>query len=151
MKRHPALHDLARDHHHALVHSLNIKRAETAEQLREAAVALVKLWNDDLIFHFREEEEVLLPVISRHGSPTDNADIRRMLDDHAYLRDGLRRLEKAIVSGQDLADLVRDLGQRLESHARLEDRTIFGWIESLLTDIELDELAGLSAEFRRKV
>jgi hemerythrin-like domain-containing protein len=151
MKRHPALHDLARDHHHALVHSLGIKRAETPEQLSEAAHALVQLWHEDLIFHFREEEEVLLPLISRHEPPTENSDIRRMLDDHAFLRDGLRRLEKATASDEEFTDLARELGLRLEEHARLEDRIVFGYVESLLSDAELDELGELSAEFRRKL
>jgi hemerythrin-like domain-containing protein len=149
MKRHPALHDLARDHHHALVHSLNIKKAETIEDLKKAALALVRLWRDDLVFHFREEEEVLLPLLSRHQSPSENTDVRCMLDDHAFLRDGLRRLERALASEQEFAELARELGRRLEQHARLEDRIVFGYVESLLTDVELDELAELSARFRR--
>jgi iron-sulfur cluster repair protein YtfE (RIC family) len=148
MKRHPALHDLARDHFHALVCAQRIRKATTDDELKEAAMALIKLWREDLVYHFREEEEVLLPVLSRHFSPSDDPDIRRMLDDHARLRDGFRRLCQEVDGDLDCMKLLKELGEQLEAHARLEDRIVFGRLESLLTESELQEVARLSAEFR---
>lgn len=148
MKRHPALTDLARDHFHALRCSQRIRKATTDEEIQSAAEALAALWRDDLIHHFREEEEVLLPILSRHINPSDNIDIRRMLDDHAFLRDGLRRLDKDLQTRHlDLSQL-KILGERLEQHARLEDRIIFTLCEQMLTEGELEEIASLSHHFR---
>jgi hemerythrin-like domain-containing protein len=67
----------------------------------------------------------------------------RVLTEHVDLR---RR-------GQDLehsADLdpsaLRELGERLESHIRFEERELFPMIERALPD---DELTGLGAAFAR--
>jgi predicted enzyme related to lactoylglutathione lyase len=150
MKRHAALADLARDHFHALSCAQRIRKAQTGPEKLAAAGALVKLWNEDLIHHFREEEEVLLPLLSRHGSPTDHPDVRRMLDDHAFLRDGLRRLEAGLLAAEDCRELAELLGARLEEHARLEDRIIFGHLEQCLSEVELAELGRLSQQFRAR-
>ena len=150
MKRHAALTDLARDHFDALFCAQRIRKAETPEKLREAGNALVALWNDALIFHFREEEDVLLPIVARYGPPCEHPDIRRMLDDHAFLRDGLRRLEKALQSAEDCRELILVLGARLEEHARLEDRIVFGYLEERLSEEDLAEVGQLSHEFRTR-
>lgn len=150
MKRHAALRDLARDHFHALVCAQALRKAVTAEETEEAARALVHLWNEDLIYHFREEEEVLLPILSRYGPPSEDPDVRRMLDDHALLRDGLRSLEMLLTSGGDYESLAIDLGQALEAHARLEDRMIFGRMEECLSEADLEEVAKLSREYRER-
>lgn len=149
MKRHEALQDLARDHFHALVCAQKIRKAETAEQLREATNSLIRLWKDDLIYHFREEEEVLLPVLSRHINPSDDPDIRVMLDQHARLRAGMRKLEISVEENEEYEQLARNLGQLLNDHARLEDRIIFGRLESLFTDQDLRDVADWSREARK--
>lgn len=148
MKRHPALTDLARDHFHALACSQTIRKARDPEELRRAGEALVKLWNDDLIHHFREEEEVLLPILSRHGPLLRDERLRQMVEDHAVLRDGCRRLRSRLAGDIDSGELIRELGARLEAHARLEDREIFGLLEATLSDEELTEVANLSQQFR---
>ena len=148
MKRHEALQDLARDHFHALVCAQKIRKAETAAQLREATYALIHLWKDDLIYHFREEEEVLLPVLSRHIKPSDDPDVRSMLDQHAQIRAGMRKLEDLVERDAEYEPLVRSLGQLLNDHARLEDRIIFGRLEALFTDQDLQDVADCSREAR---
>lgn len=150
MKRHAALADLARDHFHALVCAQNIRKAQTPQELAQAGAEMVKLWNEDLIDHFQEEEEVLLPVLSRYGPPSENPDVRQMLDDHAFLRDGLRRLEAGLAARRDCRELTLQLGRRLDQHARLEDRVIFGFLESTLSDEDLADVARLSRTFREQ-
>jgi uncharacterized glyoxalase superfamily protein PhnB len=108
------------------------------------------LWNDDLVYHFREEEEVLLPILSRYGAVTDDPDVRAMLEDHARLRDGLRRLQILLEAGEEHSDLARDLGSALETHVRLEDRIIFGRLEQSLSDSDLEEIGRLSREHRER-
>lgn len=149
MKRHEALQDLARDHFHALACAQKIRKAETAEQLEAASNALLKLWKDDLVYHFREEEEVLLPVLSRHISPTEDPDVRLMLDQHARLRAGMKKLQDLVEQDETDEEFVRSLGQLLNDHARLEDRIIFGRLESLFSEKDLQDVADWSREARQ--
>lgn len=148
MKRHPALTDLARDHFHALRCALFIRKAETDQELQTAARELSGLWKDDLIHHFREEEEVLLPILSRRVGLAGNTEVQTMLEDHAYLRDGLRRFCARLEAGELDVSQLRELGGRLDRHARLEDRIVFTLCEERLTCEDLDEVAALSLEFR---
>ena len=148
MKRHEALQDLARDHFHALVCAQKIRKAETAAEFRDATDALLRLWRDDLIYHFREEEEVLLPVLSRHINPSDDPDVRLMLDQHAQLRAGMRKLEAMVEKGEPYKRLATSMGQLLNDHARLEDRIIFVRLESLFTEQDLQDVADWSREAR---
>lgn len=150
MKRHQALQDLARDHFHALVCAHKIRKAETTEKLREASQALINLWQEDLIYHFREEEEVLIPVLSRHIRPSEDPDVRLMLDQHAQLRNQMRLLLNLWERGEEYEDLVRTVGELLHDHARLEDRIIFGRLESLFTQQDLKDVADWSLALRKE-
>jgi hypothetical protein len=69
MKRSSALAPASRDHHHALVVAVQLRRVTpyTAEQARDAFLAY---WREDGHEHFREEEEVLLPAYGRHAQTT---------------------------------------------------------------------------------
>lgn len=147
MQRHPALHDLSRDHFFALQCAREIRLAcESGDPHRvaEAGRALAHLWEADLAHHFREEEEVLLPLLARHGPLTERPEIRRMLDDHAWFRDRL--------SGPPPDRLgLAEIGQRLHDHARLEEREIFPMVERVLTEADLDDCARRSAQFRLRL
>lgn len=150
MKRHQALQDLSRDHMFALrvAHHIDqaVRRIENGPSLDEATSELIEAWPDDLRWHFREEEEILLPLIARHQPPTELPEVRVMLDDHAFLRDAIERL--LLMDAPD-AEFVGELGRRLHDHIRHEERVLYPVIEKLLDPSELDELEAASAAFRR--
>jgi hypothetical protein len=132
VKRHPALEQLSRDHHHALVVAQALKRADDAS----AAIArdrFLAYWRSDGRDHFREEEEILLPGCAGFidaGHPL----IARVLTDHVRIR----HLADRLASDDDTPlDVLHDLGQRLERHVRLEDRELFPLIEDSLPEPEL--------------
>src|SRR5215471_1741993 len=88
MKRHKSLYPLSHDHHHALVQArqLNLASAQTAQNAsREAAEQFVAFWEDDLQNHFRQEEEILLPVLEKYA-PQECAEIRETLRQHSEIR-----------------------------------------------------------------
>ena len=64
MKRHPSLRTLSDDHHGGLVWARRLRRAAAGEGDPPAEVAreFLRFWDTDTTLHFREEEEVLLPV-----------------------------------------------------------------------------------------
>ena len=134
MKRHPALEQLSRDHHHALVVAQRLKRADgaTAAQAREAFLAY---WDADGRAHFREEEEVLLPACAGHLD-VEAPLVARVLTDHVTIR----HLAGRLAAGDRALDLVHVLGLRLERHVRHEERELFPEIERVLPDAELETL-----------
>lgn len=134
MKRHPALEQLSRDHHHALVVAQRLKRAQasTADEAREA---FLDYWTSEGRAHFREEEEILLPTLARFTDP-DQPVVTRVLLDHVRIR----RLAAELADDSPLAQL-HTLGAELQQHVRREERDLFGVIEETIPEIELLELA----------
>ena len=130
MKRHPALQELSRDHHHALVVAHRLKRAD-ATSANEARGLFLEYWECDGRTHFREEEEVLLPSLARFAE-LDQPIIARVLLDHVCIR----RLADDVVADALVEDL-HTLGTELEQHVRREERELFPLIERSLPEPEL--------------
>lgn len=153
MTRHPALQDLSRDHLHALVQARSIRRAIDLDPAELDPVAVLRdllvFWDDDAALHFREEEEVLLPIVARHTPPSTDEALRRMLDDHAWFRDTIVLLRRGFEAGEVHADLLGAFGRRLSDHVHLEERVIFDAMQERLTDRDLGDLAERSLAFRR--
>jgi hemerythrin-like domain-containing protein len=85
---------------------------------------------------------LLLPAFARHTGVDDPA-IVRVLTEHVGLRGRGQDLERS--ADPDPATL-RELGERLESHIRFEERVLFPMIEEALP---VDELERLGAAFAR--
>ena len=143
MKRHRSLHPLSEHHHHVLVIALEISRASRASEddraagLRRAAASLLRFWEQSGRTHFREEEEELLPAYGRHVRLDEDADVMRMLADHAQIRAGMHDLKEMLDANRLGADRVIALGQLLHDHVRLEEDNIFPRIEKVLQEDEL--------------
>lgn len=153
MKRDEALADFSRDHLPALRQAKYLREAGTEEgeqTPREAAEGFLAFWEDHAALHFIEEEVVILPILSRLGSVTDDENIARMLDDHAWLRDRVTDLRTALEGGEDLEGLVRVVGDRLKQHAEMEEQEIFEDLQERLTDDQLKDLHARSIDFRRE-
>ena len=69
MKRTAELRGLSEDHHQGLVQARRLRRAALGEGVdqTETSGAFLDFWQKDTSAHFRKEEEVLLPVLARHG------------------------------------------------------------------------------------
>jgi len=149
MKRHQALRDYSRDHLFALRAAHKVEQAvrglKGGPSLSQAALHLARTWDPDLIWHFREEEEILLPRAMRHIKLSRSADLQAMLEDHAWLRGALMELAEQVPSACPVREELAELGRRLHDHIRLEERRIFPAIEKMLSE---DELAGLGRASR---
>jgi hypothetical protein len=139
MNRHPALAELSRDHHQALVVARDLRRASPV-RTAGPATAFLAFWAADCRDHFRLEEEILLPAYAMHGAP-DHPAVVRMLIDHMVIR---RDVE--LVSGGASAPELRQLGEALASHMRLEERHVVPLVEEALSMSELDRLGCRLAE-----
>ena len=137
VKRHPALQQLSRDHHHALVVAQRLKRADEANG-HEARDGFLAYWNDEGRHHFRQEEEILLPACAEYLDVQQPV-VGKVLTDHVLIRH-----LADLVSGEDpQPTLLRDLGSRLEQHIRCEERELFPLIEQSIPDAELRRLVEL--------
>jgi hemerythrin-like domain-containing protein len=132
MKRHPSLHPLSQHHHFALIQALGMRRAaEAPAEKRAAAVErqaekFVRFWHKSGHVHFREEEEVLLPAYARHTRLDRDAEVMRILADHAEIRAAVRDFEQRLAAKIPIeAEKIGRLGKLLHDHVRLEENEVF--------------------------
>src|SRR5215469_14550509 len=125
MKRHPSLHPLSQHHHFALIQALEMRRAaEVPTEKRATAVTrqaekFVRFWHKSGQVHFREEEEVLLPAYARCTRIDRDADVVRLLGDHAEIRAAVADFEERLAAKAPIsADEIARLGKLLHDHVR---------------------------------
>jgi mannose-6-phosphate isomerase-like protein (cupin superfamily) len=129
---------LSHDHHHGLVLARRLRRAGSEDERRRAAEAFVSFIEGEGGDHFREEEDLLFPLVV---APLDGSPelVERATLDHVHLRAAAVRLRRS----QELpdAEALRALGNRLEAHIRLEERDLFPLAERVVPEPELEVLS----------
>jgi hemerythrin-like domain-containing protein len=84
---------------------------------------------------------VLLPVLARHGGDLGEQPILQMLTQHARIRGLAMQLSDELEQSKVREDTLRNLGEQLEAHIRLEERRVFPLIEQTLPERALQEVA----------
>ena len=143
MKRHTSLRQFSDDHHKGLVNARRLRRTASGEGGNPAGAArdFFEFWQRDTSRHFRKEEEVLLPVLTRYGEDLDQRSILQMLTQHALIRSLAMQLSDELEQDEVRKDTLRSLGEQLEAHIRLEEREVFPLIEETLPEHALQEVA----------
>src|SRR5215211_5750243 len=118
MKRHPALVPLSHDHHHALVEARRLRRAVDTPESAAAATAFLRFFADETVRHFREEEELLFPSVLEFEEAREL--LVHALLEHQRLHAPTARLRQIVTTGGQVDDVMRELGELLEAHVRLE-------------------------------
>jgi len=129
--RHPSLIPLSHDHHHGLALALRCRKQALGQLkpmglkgLKERAQELRDFFANNLVRHFRAEEEALFPKL-RQLVPESAALLDQLARDHRQLRDAISQLDGEVALGK----LVFDLGDLLERHIRKEERELFPLFE----------------------
>ena len=144
MKRTPELRTLSEDHHHGLVHARRLHRAQEGEETNSAestAKEFLDFWQKEASIHFRKEEEVLLPVVACYGGDVSQDSLVEMLAQHACIGALIMRLSDEVMGGNVRTETLREIGEQLETHIRLEERVVFPLVEGSLSEAALTELA----------
>ena len=145
MKRAPELRDLSDHHHRGLVQARRLRRAATGDEANmpeETAEAFLEFWQEGTTTHFREEEEVLLPVLARYREDLLGREpVVEMLLQHARIRGLIMGLSDEVKGGSVRLETLGSIGELLESHIRLEEREVFPTIEEALPEEALREVA----------
>jgi hemerythrin-like domain-containing protein len=143
MKRHPSLRAFSDDHYQGLVNARQLRKAASGECANSADTArnFLEFWQNDTSRHFRKEEEVLLPVLARYGGDFGERPILQMLTQHALIRGLAMQLSDELEQDKIREETLRNLGEHLEAHIRLEEREVFPLIEETLPEHALQEVA----------
>jgi iron-sulfur cluster repair protein YtfE (RIC family) len=150
VRRLPALVPLTHDHHHALVAARRLDKAAAGDRAerRAAAEAFLRFFEGDTIAHFREEEELLFPLLVEAAGGVPEV-LRRVLLEHAEIHGAVLRLRHVAGAGPEQAGtrpgegaaspgeggdateaaVMQDVARRLEAHVHLEERQLFPEIE----------------------
>ena len=129
IKRHEALQQLSRDHHHGLLLCFKIrqgvKKEVDLERIRNYNTYFFKNY---LTSHFREEEEHVFPLLGK-----DHPFIMKALEQH-------RELEAKFKEGNGNEEQLLALADALENHIRFEERELFNFIQEEATEEDLRKL-----------
>ncbi|HSL89975.1 MAG TPA: hemerythrin domain-containing protein [Ignavibacteriaceae bacterium] len=137
MKRHKALILLSHDHHKGLLLAQLLKKnappykglpTDPAGKMNYA----IEAFKSDLTIHFKDEEEILFPLLRNKTSELDTL-IDELLDEHKKIEDGISSLNKS----DDLVVDLNKIGVILENHIRKEERILFQMAQSVLSEVEL--------------
>ena len=137
--RHPALIPLSHDHHHGLALALRCRKQALGQLkpmglkgLKERTQELRDFFANNLVVHFRAEEEVLLPKL-RELMPESAAIVDQLVHEHQQLRDAVAQLD----TDAGLSKLVFNFGDLLENkrqtgHKRVNKRVINKRVKSFV-------------------
>ncbi len=115
---------------------------ESKLTLDEIITDTKKFWQPGGQEHFREEEEIVLPVYAKY-TEINKPEIVEMLLEHVRIRSGIKQL---LDDELELTEM-RELGKLLQSHIRKEEQVIFPMIEAALPEDELEKLAPYLHEY----
>jgi hemerythrin-like domain-containing protein len=140
MKRHAALVPLSHDHHHALVEARRLARGAAEDEVDriDAAERFLAFYAAETIAHFREEEERLFPLVVDQDD-TANEPLLRTLLEHQRIHALVQRLTEGVAARSADAAVMRELGDLLHAHIRLEERELFPLIETTVSEQALTE------------
>ena len=133
VKRDPALIPLTHDHHDALAQARRLRIAATGEAAHrgDAAAAFLEFFDTEAISHFREEEELLFPLLVEVSATVPDL-LQRVLVEHIQIHCLVRRLRLDLKSSTVGAGIMLEVGECLEAHIRLEEKQLFPLIEQVL-------------------
>ncbi len=134
MKRDPRLRALSSDHHRALVMARRMERASEAEVIEPAVLNEIEaFYRDELLPHFKWEEEILLPSLEGRG---EHELVAQTLREHRQMVDLAPQLNEREVLAQ--------FAQLLKQHVRFEEQQLLEVAQTRLSGAELGAVAGTS-------
>ncbi len=145
LQRDESLQPFSRDHFMGLKAANELTKAAAAGNAARisAAAYFRRCWDAEIADHFREEEQLLIPLMVE-------PEIKQMLHEHGSIRNlvaaGLRRS----ADEPPPESWCAALGQELRDHIRWEERVLFGAIQDRATPRQLDAVGKATAEIEKR-
>jgi hemerythrin-like domain-containing protein len=137
IKRNRYVEAFSRDHHFGLLLVRRIRQGVKAGIAPERLVAyIVFVFTEDLSGHFKEEEELLFPLL-----PENDILRKQAADEHEQVYDLLDTFALYPFTGSTCM-VFADL---LERHIRFEERALFNHIQVTATEEQLKHASGKMA------
>lgn len=133
IKRNPVLTEFSRDHHFGLLLVWKIRQGLKNEVEPERIINYILFYfNKDLQTHFAEEERLLFDKLSEQSelkrkAVSDHAEIYKLIEDFRLNKTG--------------NTLIKQFADKLEEHIRFEERELFNYIQTCLSEKDLTEIA----------
>lgn len=144
MKRHPAIQPLSRDHYVGLTLAMRLKRGRpenirsnwpSNDDPKAQATRAKEIFNNDLFFHFKEEEDILFKRVRPFLESNKGIEVLELiLRQHNEFYGLFEIIETG--SFEKIQKRLEYTGNLLEEHVRIEERELFGYIEKF-TPIEI--------------
>lgn len=120
IKRHPSLQPWSRDHHDGLLLCFKIREGiKRGVEIRRIKQYIDWFWQNHLIPHFREEEELLFPLLGQN-----HPEVQTALEQHT-------RLKGLFTSPDTDRETLITIERELEQHIRFEERVLFNTIQTM--------------------
>jgi iron-sulfur cluster repair protein YtfE (RIC family) len=137
IKRHKALQSLSHEHHNGLVLArLSKKDSPEYPKLPKTLGAKIEyaisFFYDELVPHFRNEENILFPAVEGKNEKIDEL-INTIKDEHKQIKSLVSKLD-----GESNENILDEFGYLLEAHIRKEERELFIMIQEELSEEELN-------------
>lgn len=128
IKRSPHLVQLSKEHHSGLLFCWKIRQGLKKNADTERIRKYVQyFWEQDLVAHFREEEEILFVL-------KDDEKTERALREHVQIKSIIDSLKE---TGSADANRLTALADAVDNHIRYEERELFPYLETKFTEEQL--------------
>ncbi|MEJ5351971.1 MAG: hemerythrin domain-containing protein [Melioribacteraceae bacterium] len=140
MKRHKSLIRLSKEHHDGLILAQMIKKGAPQykgmpSDLNDKKNYTINFFHNYLIKHFDDEENILMKNLQGKDSVLDEL-FKQMINEHIEIK----FLIEKIKSEKNYENYLDELGYKLESHIRMEERELFERIQNVIDEKTLDAL-----------
>lgn len=140
IKRSPVLIEFSRDHHFGLLLVWKIRQGLKNNIAPERISSYILYYfKNDLLNHFTEEEKLLFNRLNEQSELRKKAE-----SDHATIYQQIEEIKK----NKNDSKLITQFADKLEEHIRFEERELFNYIQTCLSEVELTDIAG---QFSRQV
>ncbi len=134
LKRHKALVSFSRDHHFGLLLVWKIRQGlNHVVEPERISNYLLHFFEQDLQQHFKEEEQLIFCKL-----PVDNILRQQAEREHQIIYELVERIR------QDRRNekLLMKFADALQAHIRFEERTLFGYMQQVLSQAEWEVISG---------
>lgn len=142
MKRFEQIYYLSWDHQSTLMEAFKIQKyvdTFSNEELMQKRQDMIEHYENDLLLHFRTEEECLLPRMILKQNVNFEL-IRKTLDDHILIHSLFYLLKKENSEHQKIKSILKEIAKALNEHIRFEERELFEHSQSILSIDEFNEI-----------
>jgi iron-sulfur cluster repair protein YtfE (RIC family) len=147
MRRHAGLIPLSHEHQHALALCVMTDRALAAnpgeDAVRHAVANILQTFDNEILDHFRFEEQVLFPMLERFAELADL--VSELKAEHVRITGLVTELRRQA----DRAYLT-ELCSSLRDHVRKEESVLFEQAQELLSAEQLKEVGDRGVGMNRE-